>query len=83
MHGISDSAEYYLKSALNQDSTHPQAYYYLGMHYANNKQPLPAIQNLEASLKYYPDPKYLKNIYILILVSCILQSVIKKPPDNI
>ncbi len=63
MQGSGDSARYYLMAAIAHDSTNPEAYYYLGMHYANNKDPKNAIHNLELALKYYPEIKYTNNIH--------------------
>jgi len=58
-----DSAKINFDEAVAMNSTNPEVYYYTGMFYAYNKQPLPAIKHLETALSYYPDPKYLKNIY--------------------
>lgn len=63
MQGIVDSAQYYLNAAVDYDSTNPEAHYYLGMHYANNKKPKNAIHNLELALMHYPEPQYTRNIH--------------------
>ena len=63
MQGINDSAQYYLNAAIDHDSTNPEAHYYLGMHYANNRKPQNAIHNLELALMHYPEPQYTRNIH--------------------
>ena len=63
MQSMVDSAQYYLNAAVAHDSTNPEAHYYLGMHYANNKRPKNAIHNLELALIYYPEPQYTRNIH--------------------
>jgi 4-amino-4-deoxy-L-arabinose transferase-like glycosyltransferase/Flp pilus assembly protein TadD len=63
MQGMNDSAQYYLSAAIAYDSTNPEAYYYLGMHYANNRDHENAISNLERALMYFPEPQYARNIH--------------------
>lgn len=58
-----DSARVYYEQAMELKPTDPQVHYYTGMFYAYNKQPRLAIQHLETALQYYPDPKYIRNIY--------------------
>lgn len=58
-----DSAQSCFLDALAMDSTNPEIYYYIGMSYALSNEPEVAIENLEKSLNYYPDPKYLNNIH--------------------
>jgi tetratricopeptide (TPR) repeat protein len=59
-----DSAKVYFDEAIAMNSTNPEVYYYTGMFYAYNKSPQLAIKYLETALGYYPDPKYLNNIYV-------------------
>jgi len=61
--GYMDSAQAYFSEAMALDSMNSEVYYYTGMNYAINKQPLLAIKNLETALRYYPDPQYISNIH--------------------
>lgn len=61
--GMIDSAQIYFAKAITVDSTNPEVYYYIGISHAFGKKPHLAIKYLETSLQYYPDPKYLSNIY--------------------
>lgn len=60
--GRFDSAKIFFSIALELDATNPEVYYYTGMLYAFTKKPDLAIENLELSLRYYHDPKYINNI---------------------
>ena len=62
--GVLDSAYYYLAEAITLDSTNPEANYYLGMFYAYSQKLDSAVTYLEASLHYYADPQYQKNIHV-------------------
>lgn len=63
LQGRADSARFYLTTAIVEDSTNPEAFYYLGMHYANSRKPQNAIHNLELALMHYPEPRYTRNIH--------------------
>jgi len=61
--GWMDSAQSCFNDAMIMGSTNPEGYYYIGVYYAFAKQPNLAIKNLETSLQYYPDPKYINSIH--------------------
>lgn len=69
--GMIDSAQIYFAKAITVDSTNPEVYYYIGMSHAFGKKPHLAIKYLETSLQYYPDPKYLSNIYYNLGKLCL------------
>ena len=61
--GRLDSAQICFNEAAELDSTNPEVSYYTGLYYAYSKQPKLAIENLERSLQYYPDPQYINSIH--------------------
>jgi len=80
--GNLDSAYFYLADAIAVDSTNPEANYYIGMFYAYTQKSDSAINHLEASLRFYPEPQYKKNIHVNLGKLYLEMGNINKAKEN-